>query len=217
MRLRLSHKLAGLVIALAAVAFAQGSPERKPITIAQARKTPAGTRVTIAGAVTIPSALFKSSFEDDGFVIEDATSAIYVSVNGGRALKIGDSVRVTGQMSETNAQFVIVKADAAPIAARARQQPIAPRRVAASGIGSQNIGQLVELSGAITTPIVNIPPAGYRFTVNDGQGDAVVYVSSSTGIPPERFANGARVRIAGIVAQYKGQYQLLARLPADVH
>ena len=44
------------------------------ITIAQARATALGTTVTIEGTVTTPSGVFASSYDDQGFAVQDRTA-----------------------------------------------------------------------------------------------------------------------------------------------
>src|SRR3712207_4811861 len=47
-------------------------------TIAQARRLPVGTIVTVEGSVTVPAGAFKSGTFDAGFAIQDRTGGIYV-------------------------------------------------------------------------------------------------------------------------------------------
>src|SRR4051812_29488260 len=111
-----SHAALFLLMAVAFIG-ATAADKPKPIAIAEARALPLGTVVTVQGSVTLPSGAFKSSFDDEGFVLQDGTSGIYVSVKTNRGLKVGQRVQVTGKLAETNAQFRIIEADANSISA----------------------------------------------------------------------------------------------------
>ena len=203
-----------IVVTQATVAAAQARP--KIISIAEARALPLGAVVTIEGSVTVPSGAFKSSFDDEGFVIQDTSSGIYVSVHAKLNLAVRQRVRVTGKLAETNAQFRIVEAEASSIEVRGRGKDVKPKAVSTGKVNEQTLGQLLKVTGTISNPIVSIAPFGFRFPVNDGTGEIVVYVSTSTRITQENLQQGQRISVTGIGGQFKGQYQIYPRAPADI-
>ena len=202
------------VVSQITVAAAQTKP--KIISIAEARALPLGTIVTIEGSITVPSGAFKSSFNDEGFVIQDMSNGIYVSVHTNLNLVIHQRVRVTGKLAETNAQFRIVEAEASAIEVRGRGQEVKPKVVPTGKVNEQTLGQLVKVTGTISNPVVSIAPFGFRLAVNDGTGEVVVYVSTSTRITQESLQQGRRISVTGIGGQFKGQYQIFPRFPADI-
>src|SRR3954470_13539492 len=167
-----SHSALFLLLTVAFIG-ATAADKAKPIAIAEAGALPLGTVVTVQGSVTLPSGAFKSSFDDEGFVIQDGTSGIYVSVKTNRGLKVGQRVQVTGKLAETNAQFRIIEADANSISARGRGEIVPAKATTAASLDEKTLGQLVKVSGVVNSAIVNIAPAGFRFTIDDGTGDAV--------------------------------------------
>lgn len=203
-----------IVVTQATVAAALTKP--KIISIVEARALPLGTVVTIEGSVTVPSGAFKSSFDDEGFVIQDMSSGIYVSVHTNLNLAIRQRVRVTGKLAETNAQFRIVEAEASSIEVRDRGKEVKPKAVSPGQVNEQTLGQLVEVTGTISNPVVSIAPFGFRFAINDGNSEAVVYVSTSTKITQGNLQQGQRISVTGIGGQFKGQYQIYPRFPADI-
>ncbi|HUQ34682.1 MAG TPA: hypothetical protein VM095_21365 [Pyrinomonadaceae bacterium] len=202
------------VVSRATVAVAQRTP--KITSIAEARALPLGTIVTIEGSVTVPSGAFKSSFDDEGFVIQDMSSGIYVSAHTNLNLAVRQRVRVTGKLAETNAQFRIVEAEASSIEVRGRGKEVKPKAVSTGKVNEQTLGQLLKVTGTISNPIVSIAPFGFRLPVNDGTGETVVYVSTSTRITQENLQQGQRISVMGIGGQFKGQYQIFPRFPADI-
>ncbi|HEX8073295.1 MAG TPA: hypothetical protein VF546_25345 [Pyrinomonadaceae bacterium] len=190
--------------------------KQKVISIAEARALPLGTRVTIEGSITVPAGAFKSSFNDEGFVIQDVSSGMYVSVHAHLNLALRQRVRVTGRLAETNAQFRIVEAEAGGVAVLGRGPEVKPKSVPTGQVNEQTLGQLVRVAGTISNAVVSIAPFGFRLGVDDGSGEAVVYVSTSTGITQEDLRPGRRVSVTGIGGQFKGQYQLYPRSPADI-
>lgn len=190
--------------------------DQKIISIAEARALPLGSMVTIEGSITVPSGAFKSSFNDDGFVIQDMSSGIYVSTHANLSLAVRQRVRVTGKLAETNAQFRIVEAEASAIEVRGRGQEVKPEPIPTNKVNEQTLGHLIKVTGTISNAVVSIAPFGFRFTVDDGSGEAVVYVSTSTKIAKEDLQQDRRVSVTGIGGQFKGQYQIYPRFPADI-
>lgn len=188
----------------------------KTISIAEARTLSLGKTVTIEGSITVPSGAFKSSFDDEGFAIQDGSSGIYVSVHVNLNLLVGDRVRVTGKLAETNAQFKIIEADQNSTKVIGRGRPLRPRNISTRDANAQTLGQLVKVTATISNPVVSIAPFGFRLSIHDGTGEVVVFVSTSTKISEQNLPQGKRISVAGIVGQFKGQYQIYPRFPADV-
>lgn len=87
-----------LCLCLLAAVSAAGA---EVIPIAKIRDLPLGTTVTVEGKVTVPSGLFESaSLEDQGFVVQDATGGIYVSLHEDLGIHRNQQVRVSGTLGE---------------------------------------------------------------------------------------------------------------------
>ena len=72
------------------------------LTIAEARTKPTGTVVTIEGTVTTPAGVFASSYDDQGFAIQDRTAGIFVSFpNTNIGVRPSRHVEVTGVVQTT--------------------------------------------------------------------------------------------------------------------
>lgn len=186
------------------------------VSIAEARKLPLGTRVTIEGVVTVPSGAFKASFNDDGFAIQDNANGIYVSVHQNLNLTVGQRVRVTGKTAETNAQLRIVEAEATDIKTLGKKRAPAPKKVSTGQVNEETLGLLVSITGKISNPVASVGPFGFRIPLNDGSGEVVVFVSSSTKISQQGLQIGDRLAVTGFRGAFKGQHQIYPRFPADI-
>lgn len=201
---------------------AQPAQQTRPqtVSIKAARAMPLGSEVTVGGLVTTPPGAFKSSTEDEGFAVEDASGAgVYVRTNVKPifGLGLGRSVRVTGRIDESNGKLVIVPAGASGIELRRIvTDPPRPREFSTREIGEATEGLLVRVAGRITKPVQNDAPYGFRFFVDDGTGEVQIFVSASTKIPPAGLRTGRRVRVTGLSGQYKEHYEVEPRFAPDI-
>jgi hypothetical protein len=172
------------------------------IDIAAARRMPLGSVVTVEGSVTVPSGTFSSSSFDEGFAIQDETGGIYVSVADNLGIALRKEVRVTGQLVDSFGLLTLVPAADSDVKVRGRGEPVEPRWVHTGRVGAANQGELVEVIGTITQPIVPDPPFGSKFFVDDGSGQIRVFVNASTGIDVSRLAAGQLVRVIGFSSAF---------------
>ena len=185
------------------------------IHIGDARSLPLGSTVTLKGTVTVPSGAFESGTFDKGFAIQDKTGGIYVSLPDDLGLNIGDQVEVTGQLADSFG-LLILTTSAADVKDKGHGRPVHPQTVATNGLSEATEGLLLTLSGTITQPVVADPPYGYRVFVDDGSGEAQVFVYASTGIDVSVFLPGQHVCVTGFGAQFDTHYELNPRVPGDI-
>jgi uncharacterized protein YdeI (BOF family) len=186
----------------------------KAMTVAEARRLPAGKVVTLEGTVTVPAGTFKLSISDEGFALEDASGGIYVSMSVNLGLRVGQRVRVTGRLAESNKLLTLSPTETvAVLGVGTKVQPLA---VSTGEVGEMTEGRLLKVAGAITKPVVNDPPYGFRLFINDGTGELQIYVSASTGIDVSGLRPGRRVSVTGFGGQYKDHYEVDPRFPADI-
>ena len=188
------------------------------VSIKAARALPLGSEVTIGGLVTTPPGAFKSSTEDEGFAVEDASGAgLYVRTNDKVNLRVGRRVRVTGRLDESNGKLVVVPAGARGLEQLGRRvASLSPQRFSTREIGEATEGRLVRVAGRITKPVQNDAPYGFRFFLDDGTGEVQIFVSASTRISRAGLRPGRRVGVAGFSGQYKETYEVEPRFAADI-
>lgn len=185
------------------------------IDIADARGMPLESVVTLKGTVTVPSGAFESGTFDKGFAIQDKSGGIYVSLADDLGLQIGQQVEVTGQLANSFG-LLILTTSAADVKVKGHGRPVHAQSIPTNGLSEATEGLLLTLSGTITQPVVDDPPYGYRVFVDDGSGEAQVFIYASTGIDVSVLQPGQHVQITGFGAQFDTHYELNPRIPSDI-
>lgn len=181
------------------VAGVQGSGNESPLI---------GQKVTVAGRVT-------ANF-DNTLYIQDASSersgiCIFNSLKTG---KPGDSVVVRGMVAEYNTLTEL--SDIEYFYNYGNNKTVKPLTIDSRLLGEDYEGMLVTLDdvifedGGSTIPLNN---RSYSFSDEYGQG---VLFSEWSGRLPGKKLPAERTSITGIVSQYRGNYQLLARSITDL-
>ena len=88
--------------------------------------------------------------------------------------------------------------------------PVLFGQIKTGEVGEANEGSRVLLSGEV------IKNEGDTFFINDGSGEARIYVRDSTGIDKPRTKLGSHVEITGIVSQYDDNYRVMPRFDEDL-
>jgi uncharacterized protein YdeI (BOF family) len=188
-----------------------------PVTsIAEARNLAPGTMVTLDGVVSTPSGAFESSFSDKGFGLQDGSAGIYVGtqfkVNGAA----GKHARVTGTLKNQSGLLVVVPAAPADVRLHGNGPAIAPLPVQTGAVGEATQGRIVRIQGKITQAPQSDAPYGFKFTVNDGSGDIVIFINTQTRIAMRGLTMGKELRITGFSSQYDTHFEIDPRSPADI-
>lgn len=198
-------------LAMAQVSLAGAAPAFVPI--AAARQQAQGTSVTVEGLVTVPSGDFRSSSSDEGFAVQDQTGGIWVSVTKNLHLRVGQRVRVSGTLGESEEKLQIV---ASP--ADVQRLPGQELRVATGQVGAATLGFLLTVEGTVTQPVEKDLPYGYKVFIDDGSGPVQIYLNASTDIDPLSpwFKPGRKIRVTGFGNQYGTAYEVDPRSRRDI-
>ena len=207
-----------LAVLLACASPCAGSvPAKSRVTsIGSARRLLLGTTVTIEGTVTVPSGAFRASINDEGFALQDSSGGIYVSLKVNMNLRVRQRVRVTGRLGESMGLLLIVAESAKAVRTRGTGPEVKPESVASGRISEATEGRLVSVAGTMTRAVVSDLPYGYRVFLDDGTGEAQVYLSASTGIDPSSLRAGQRLSVKGFSGQYKDHYEVSPRFASDL-
>jgi uncharacterized protein YdeI (BOF family) len=193
--------------------FAQS---KSVVSIEEATKLGLGTVVTIEGNVTVASGTFGSSFADAGFQVQDKTGGTYVTIKTDPHLTVGQKVRLTGKLTETPLKFQLIETDENNIQVLAGKTLPKPLTIATGKIGDRTTGRLIKIAGTVTKTVDELVPYGFRFSIDDGSGEIIVYVSSSTGISSKQIELGDKLRLIGVAGEFNHRYQIYPRSPSDV-
>lgn len=171
------------------------------IKIKEARDLENGEDVTIIGAVTSLPGVLSSQY----FYIQDGTSGIqiYCYYKAFPALVLGESISVTGELSETNNERRVKISSADSIIILNHIEPVVPAEIAISEINEKNEGTYIKTMGIV------IQTSGDTFYISDGQTEIKVVINKSTGIEKPKMKKGDQVEVTGIISQYKEEYRIL--------
>lgn len=188
-----------------------------PITIAQARELPTGTRVTVSGIVTVAEAFRGPMYFQDGTGgLAWYNSAMRVGDNNEFTLNVhrGDSIVITGDLGEFNDLIQIVESDEDYEFFEALSTTVAPQQITIAQMNSGDFeGQLVAIDAAFESP--GALQGDNNYTITDGTGSGVVRISRFTDIVDTNSPEGTST-IVGVVGVFGGTYQLLPRDKNDI-
>lgn len=179
------------------------------IPIAEARQKTSGTKVTIAGRVTVANEHGNPAFIQDetgGIPVFDAALA--------SSVQIGDSVIVTGPISFFNEQIQVSGSGTffTEVAAPARIPE--PKDITVSEM-AENEGLLVTISDVelVNSSFVFYPQSTERIADATGQGD--LRIDGDTDIPGLAKPQGT-FDVTGVVGRFRANAQLLPRFQPDI-
>jgi hypothetical protein len=177
-------------------------------SIADARRAPLGTTVTVVGTVTVPTGAF-----DGGFAVQQDDAGIYVADSLGKTFELGAKIKVTGVLVDSFGLLAI-----APTAACAvgRGKPIEPAPRSTGSVGESTEGQLLKLRGTMRGPLVDDSPYGFKLDIDDGSGLIQIFLYPGTGIATDGLVDGAEIAVACFSNQFDVTYECDPRRPADL-
>jgi uncharacterized protein YdeI (BOF family) len=218
MKINLSRISFGSCILFALTVQALSLVQAQEISIATARTEPVKTSVEVAGVVTVTPGTF-----DEGFAIQDSTGGIYVTSPMGKAIELGDRIRVTGKILSPNQEIWL---EPSAVVVQSSGPPQVPLIVKTGEVGRTTEGRLIMVEGKITSKIKRDWPWGWKFTINDGSGDLQVFIAAAikmkifispkTSIEVDQLRTGQVLRITGFSGRYKALTEILPRVQSDV-
>lgn len=173
---------------------ASPTPTPAPISIAAARSLPDGTSVVVVEGI----ALTDSAFTDGGGYLTDGTAGIAVLLSDGTFAR-GQMLRVAGTVDDRYSQRTIRTSAAQIIPLGVGSEPL-PTDVDTGSVGETVEGQLVELTGLITSSATTLSN-GVAWDLDDGTGPIRVLIGSATGIDTTGWGRGVGVTLVGVVGQ----------------
>jgi len=196
----------------AAIAFPQ------TCFIEQARHHPNGAEVVVTGNVIVPSGAFGSSNLDQGFAIQDVTGGIYVTSDRPLDVTLGETVTVTGQLTDDgHGQRMLALKTWQP--SERPLLPFAPLFTSTARAGKSLDGQLVTVQGTIVKPLKDDAPYGDRLWIADDTGEIQIYIAKSTGIAPQELpflAVGRTIQVTGLSSQFDDNDEVMPRSRQDI-
>lgn len=182
--------------------------------IRKVRADALGSEVTVSGIVTVAPGTQSSSSGDQGFVIQDQTAGIYVSLQNRINLKLGQKVLVTGLLEKSNENLQVVPASSAAV--RLLHEPSLVLKT--GDLGESTEGYIVAIEGTVTEKgLIADDPYGAYFFLDDGSGPGKVYLNASTNINANAplFKAGTTLRVTGFCKQFGSKFEIDPRSKID--
>lgn len=182
-----------------------------PITIAEARAVAEGTPVTIAGVLTVTN-----SFNGPAF-IQDTTGGIAVfddQVQANAALKVGDSVTITGVRAVFNDQ-VQISSVAEVVHNGLPQNPITPLDITLTEL-ADHPGELVRVLNTTFPNPGDLLFGNSNFTLTDASGNGELRVDNDVASIVGKAQPVTCSEITGVIGRFREFFQLLPRQLSDI-
>lgn len=203
--------------------FSQANILADTLTIQQARLVPYGTIVTVGGRVTVGNEFAGPSY------FQDATGGMAVfSTPLSSAVKIGDSILVTGSVTDYGADTTKPRGSGLteisggtitftilPIIGRVPEI----QNVAVSDIGESLEGQLIAVHNVVILGATGKPRTflgNTNYKILDGNDTTEIRIGKSTNIVGATIPEGNIPFIIGVLGEYKNFYQLSPRFVDDL-
>lgn len=205
------------IICLFALNAASLLAQQPLLSIAEARRQSLGSLVRVAGRVSSAAELGTTSY------LQDATGGLAVfntSFTSGTA--IGDSVEITGPLSEFQATTGVVGSGLLQISGSG----VTWRVIPANRIPPEaRIIRLREIQESLESQVVRVSNVQFadsgvfrgntNYIVSDGSTTAQVRISNGTSLVNSAIPRG-RVAVTGLLGQFRGTYQITPRFVAEV-
>jgi uncharacterized protein YdeI (BOF family) len=198
-----------------------GSAGPATLTIAQARRLPLDSQVTLRGVVT---AEIGRVSDDRSFAIQDSGAGIVVRLDGqGRTLPLrrGTWVEVSGILGQRHDNLELRVPDGGKPSVLGTAAVPAPLVIGATGLDEAREGRLVRLSGVVSER-TRSATGTLTVIVEDATGQARVIFLPAVGAGLGDVARGQQVVVTGVCGQYSSAhgrpdgYRLWARDLADL-
>lgn len=164
-----------------------------------------GETVSIKGVVTAPPGIFR----DDVMYIQDSTAGIkvYSRVLNDLNIKLGDVVKIEGVIDRyyENIEIKFLKTEKISILGNETPYPLSLSIKEAKN----REGSFIAIEGTVTKVYRN------KFFVRDESDEIIVYIDKDTGISIS-VKTGDRVKISGVISQYKEDIEILPRYDEDI-
>ncbi len=175
-----------------------------------ARSRELGSTVTVEGYVTVQSGVYNDILGDNGFVLGNAATGLYVTTDKGGYHSLGTALEVRGVLADHHGLLVL---RAREIRLAKGRSLVRPEPIKLTELNESTEGRIVQLTGEIASAPVR-DTGGSRFTLRDGSAEAAVYLPNF--IKLESLTAGKQLKVSGWCAQRGRSYELVVRKDNDL-
>lgn len=176
------------------------------IDLAEVRQEEKGEMVEVTGVVSVPPGVLG----DRVIYLSGSGVQVYLSKANWPKINLGDTVKLTGEVSASSGETRLKLAQASDIEVTGKGAAPQPHRLETGEVGEETEGWLVMIQGKVTET------NGDTFYIDDGSGEARVYIKSSTKIDKPQMKKGMAITVTGVVSETSSGYRVLPRWQEDV-
>lgn len=176
------------------------------IDLADVRQEEKGEMVEVTGVVSVPPGVLG----DRVIYLSGSGVQVYLSKANWPKINLGDTVKLTGEVSASSGEIRLKLAQASDIEVTGKGAAPQPHRLETGEVGEETEGWLVIIQGKVAET------NGDTFYIDDGSGETRVYIKSSTKIDKPQMKKGTAVTVTGVVSETSSGYRVLPRWQEDV-
>ncbi len=176
------------------------------VTITDVQTTENGDHVRIVGVITVPADVLAART----ITVQDDTGATTVLLAEDAVKpKLGDQVELIG-LVRTYQGRKRISVKSGDVQILQGNYAVTPKKSSLDQVDVDLADQLVEVSGLISST------SGAKIVIDDGTGESIVYLKSSTGIVKPMMQTGDRLVVVGIVSTTTAGVRILPRTVDDL-
>lgn len=176
-------------------------------TLEKIKELDVGSLVKVKGTVAVePGILGAQIF----YIVGSPGMQIYNYKKDFPALKAGDYVEISGELSQAQGEFRIKTKDKNDIKLIERKASPVALAVKGDEVSEENIGQLITITGEITDK------KSASLYIDDGSDEVFIYIKQNTGINTKGLEAGQRISATGILSKTQTGLRLLPRYQEDI-
>lgn len=173
-----------------------------------ARERPPGSDIHLEGHVTVPSGALSSIMNDNGFVLGDHITGIYVATDKKGYYSVGTALEVTGTLADNGRGMLVFRARS--ISLEKGRRLVKPWKMTSPKLSEFYEGKIVQAEGEIVSP-----PDGQKLELRTGPAASIQILL----LPGARSANlqaGQRVQVTGFCIEDNRTYSIVVRSEKDI-
>ncbi|HLD20331.1 MAG TPA: lamin tail domain-containing protein [Patescibacteria group bacterium] len=202
---KFAEKFTPLPVSLSSASLQSQSTDPMIVELSDIRDIENGAWVITEGIVTVqPPAFGPTQF----YIMNGSGIQIYSAKKDFPTLALGDKIRVTGTLSESQGEKRIKISAQKDITVLAQGTPAAPQEIAIADISQNEEGMLITFSGTV------LETSGRTIFVRD-DSDAEIKVYYKENIEKPKISENMDITITGIVSETSSGLRVLPRFGED--
>ncbi len=174
----------------------------------KAREKPLGSDVHLEGNVTVPSGALSSLMNDNGFVLGDHITGIYVVSAKKGYYSVGTALEVTGTLARDSRGMLVLRARS--ISLQKGRRLVKPWKMASPSLSEFYEGKIVRAEGDVVSA-----PIGQSLILRTGHGSQI-QVLLLPGAQSASLSPGQRIQVTGFCIRNNQTYEIVVRSEGDI-